>query len=269
VKLTDVGGGVRLAVHELGAGPPVVLVAGFGMDSAVWDRQVRLLTPAHRVVCVDQRGHGGSDAPLSGYDVDSLAVDLRAVLLDLGVTGATVVGWSFGGQVAFRLAVTAPELVARLVLVGSNAVRASRSAEFPFGPPAERAVAALVAAEHADRLAARRATVASGFRGDPDPALLDWLVGRSLQMPSWAAVACYASMLTADQVGDVAAVVMPVLQVLGADDPVHTVEGARWLAERLPDSRLEVLPACGHYPMYEAADAFDAVLTPFVDGASG
>jgi pimeloyl-ACP methyl ester carboxylesterase len=252
---------VRLFVQDLGSGSPVVLVAGFGMNHDVWDRQVRVLAEDHRVICVDQRGHGGSDAPLGGYDIDRLALDLCTVLDQLDVRDCTLVGWSFGGQVAFKVAAEYSGRVARLILVGSNAVRASRSAEFPFGREPEGTVRAVVADEHRDRLAARRATIALGFHGEPDSVVLDWLVRCSLRMPSWAAVACYRAMLYTDLIADIPKVTLPVLQIVGASDPVHSVKGARWLSERLADTRLAEIPECGHYPMIEAADDFDALLT--------
>lgn len=261
--------GPRLHVQDLGMGAPVVLLAGFGLDHRLWDHQVRVLLDAGcRVVCVDQRGHGLSDKPVDGYDVPILARDLAAVLERLDVGPATVVGHSFGGQVAFSLAASSG-LVDRLVLVGSNAVRASRSAAFPFGRTAETMLPGLVQAECDDRLASRVATIRSGFGSEPDARTLDWLVGMSLQMPSWAAVACYRSMLETDLVGDIALVRQPVLQVIGADDPVHSAKGARWLAERLADANLVEIADCGHYPMLEAAEAFEAALLPFVLDSDG
>ena len=135
----EVDDDVRLHVQDLGAGPAVVLVSGFGLDYQLWDRQVRVLAEhGHRVVCVSQRGHGLSDRPLHGYDIDRLAADLVTALEQLGVRDATLVGHSFGGQVAFRASAIAPQFVSKLVLVGSNAVRASRSDGFPFGAPRKR-----------------------------------------------------------------------------------------------------------------------------------
>lgn len=183
--------GVRIHVQDLGVGPAVVLVSGFGLDHQLWDRQVRVFTElGHRVVCVSQRGHGLSDRPLHGYDIDRLAADLVATLVRLGIDDATVVGHSFGGQVAFRASALAPQLISRLVLVGSNAVRASRSDEFPFGAPPEPVLEALLADELEDRIAARYKTVGSAFKGEPDPRVVEWLVRCSLTMPSWAAVSC-------------------------------------------------------------------------------
>ena len=147
-------------------------------------------------------------------------------------------------------------------------VRASRSPEFPFGREPGPTVAALVGAERRDRIAARRATIASGFAGEPDPQVLDWLVRCSRRMPSWAAVACYRSMLETDLVDDLPTVDLPVLQVIGEKDPVHSAKGARWLQERLADARLVELAGCGHYPMIEAPDAFDEALLAFAGEAS-
>lgn len=257
--------GVELFVQDVGAGRPVVLVAGFGMDHAVWDGEVRALAADHRVVCVDMRGHGLSDKPLSGYDLPRMAADLAAVLGALDLRDVTLAGWSFGGQIAFQLAATDPERLAQLVLVGSNGVRASRSESFPFGQPPGEVRSALIAAEQANRVLARRQTIASGFHAEPDPWALGWLVSRSLQgMPSWAAIACYETMLTADLVDAIPRVTLPVLQVIGTADPVHSARGARWLAAQLPDARLVELAGCGHYPMLEAQAAFHAALLDFV-----
>lgn len=261
----EVDDGVRVHVQDLGTGPAVVLVSGFGLDHELWDRQVRVLSErGNRVVCVSQRGHGHSDRPLHGYDIERLTTDLVTALVQLDIGDATLVGHSFGGQVALHASATAPQVISRLVLVGSNAVRASRSEDFPFGAPPEPILAALVADEHEDRIAARYKTILTGFGSEPDHRVVDWLVGCSLRMPSWAAVACYRAMLTTDLMADIPRVTQPVLQIIGATDPVHSAKGARWLQRQLHDATLIELPDCGHYPMLEAADAFDAALRNFV-----
>jgi len=264
VAFVDVDG-VRIHVQDLGDGPAVVLISGFGLDHELWDRQVRLLTDrGFRVLCVDQRGHGFSDTPLHGYDIDRLAADLVAALDRLEIGTATVVGHSFGGQVAFRAAATAPELVTGLVLVGSNGVRASRSESFPFGEPPGPLLESLLADEHINRVGARYRTIESAFAHEPDPRTVDWLVRCSLRMPSWAAVACYRSLLTTDLLSDIERVVQPVLQIVGATDPVHSAKGARWLRRHLRAATLVEIPDCGHYPMLEAPDAFESALLKFI-----
>jgi non-heme chloroperoxidase len=270
VPFVNTRDGVRLFVQDVGDGPPVVLVAGFGLDHRVWDRQVRLLGARHRVICVDQRGHGSSDKPWNGYTIDQLAEDLLTVIEHLDVWSAVLVGWSLGGQIAFRaVSLDVDGRFARLALVGSNAVRASRSDRFPFGALPEALVASLIRAEFEDRLQARRDTISSGFHASPAAAVIDWLVSVSMAMPSWAAGALYDSMLTTDLIDEMSAVRVPVLQIVGDSDPVHSARGARWLNSELHDATLVELPECGHYPMFEAADAFDSALLGFIDEPEG
>jgi pimeloyl-ACP methyl ester carboxylesterase len=165
--------------------------------------------------------------------------------------------------VALRLVARSAQRVAGLVLLTSNGVRASRSERFPFGPPGDKLEAQLVAGERADRLAARRATLTSGFAATPAPDVVDFLLRVQLEMPSWAAVASYHSYLQTDLTDDLAAVTVPVLQIMGARDPVMPLDGAAWLQERLADARLVVLEDCGHYPMFEAPDGLDEALLSF------
>lgn len=254
-----VADGTAIAYSELGSGPAVVLVSGFGLTRELWDRQVRELAPSCRVVCVEQRGHGESGKPLTGYRIPELAQDLAAVLDALRVTSATVVGHSLGGQAAFALAARRPDLVAKLVLVGSNGVRASRSSAFPFGPSPE-SMARLVTSEQRDRIRSRRTTLAHGFHEPPTEDVLRWLLRESLKMPSWSAVACYRSMIEADLLAGLARVTMPVVQIVGRQDPVCDHEGAAWVSDRLADSRLELLADCGHYPMLESPSVVCALL---------
>jgi len=261
----EVEPGMGLYVQDIGSGRPVVLLAGFGLSHPVWDRQVRVLTDAgHRAICIDLRGTGRSDKPATGYEVERLAADVEAVLATLDLRDVTLVGWSFGAQVAFRLVARSAARVRDLVLLTSNGVRASRSEAFPFGAPGDKLEAQLVAGERADRLAARRATLTLGFAVPPPPDVLDFLLRVQLQMPSWAAVASYHAYLQTDLVDDLPAVTVPVLQIMGARDPVMPLDGAAWLQERLADARLVVLDDCGHYPMFEAPDALDEALLSFV-----
>ncbi|WP_202968372.1 alpha/beta fold hydrolase [Rhodococcus pyridinivorans] len=254
----------RIAVQDVGDGDPVVMLAGFGMDHTVWDGQVAVLSATHRTLCIDLRGTGQSDKPREGYTLSELTNDVIAVTDALGVEAFDLVGWSFGGQISFNLAARHPERVHRLVLVGSNGVRACRSDDFPFGHRRDQLESLLVRGEQENRLTARRATITSGFATPPEPAVMDYLTSVSLQMPSWAALACYSTMFDADLVSDLPSLKMPVRMIVGSADPVHPVQGARWLTERLFDGDLLELPGCGHYPMFEAGPELDRGLRRFL-----
>ncbi|SUE28829.1 hydrolase [Nocardia farcinica] len=266
-RLVEVRGGVRINVRELGAGRPVLLIHGWSLSSEAWDRQIRVLAErGHRVLAMDLRGHGGSDAPLDGYEIESLAADAADVLAASGASSAAVVGWSLGGMVALRLASDHTALVERVVLVASNGVAASRTPSFPFGVPADGPLNAILAAEHDDRIALRRSAVGDPFEEKPAPHVLDWLHRISLRTPSWSARAAMRTLLCTDQVDILDSVRIPVTQIIGTADPALSVRGARWLHERLGTTLVEL--DTGHYPMLEAADEFDAALLRAVGEAA-
>ncbi|WP_055476519.1 alpha/beta fold hydrolase [Gordonia sp. HS-NH1] len=251
--------GVEIGVRELGDGPGVLLIHGWSLSSEVWDRQIRVLAESgHRVVAMDLRGHGRSDAPLDGYDIDSLARDAAEVIEQCGLGPAAVVGWSLGGMVALRLACERPDLARSLVLVATNGVAAARCEDFPFGVPPDGPLESLLAAEHADRVTLRRRAVGDPFKGSPDRHVLDWLHRISLQTPSWAGRAALRTLMCTEQTRLLDDLSVPVTQIIGTADPALSVRGARWVRERLGSTLVEF--DVGHYPMLECPDEFDAAL---------
>jgi pimeloyl-ACP methyl ester carboxylesterase len=111
-------GGVRLAVREWpGRGPSILLLHGLASSSHIWDLVAPRLAPRFRVVAYDQRGHGLSGKPSSGYGFDRLIADAAAVIRALGLKRPVVAGHSWGANVALQLAVSRPRLVSGDVLV--------------------------------------------------------------------------------------------------------------------------------------------------------
>ncbi len=95
--------GTRLYCRSYGQGPTVVLTAGWSLPSDMWAYQiVPLVARGFRCVIYDRRGHGRSDDSGCGYDYDTLADDMEAVLSALGVQDATLVGYSFGSGECIR-----------------------------------------------------------------------------------------------------------------------------------------------------------------------
>jgi pimeloyl-ACP methyl ester carboxylesterase len=98
--------------------PAVVLLHGLASAVAIWDLVAPLVVGAGlRVLALDQRGHGESDKPDEGYDFATIVEDDHAVLAGLHLDRAVIVGHSWGGAVALRLAITYPEIAAALVLI--------------------------------------------------------------------------------------------------------------------------------------------------------
>jgi pimeloyl-ACP methyl ester carboxylesterase len=115
------GAGVTLRVREWPHdGPPILLVHGLASNSRIWDEVAGLLAARHRVVALDQRGHGLSDRPepgTGGYTFDRMVADLLTVMDVLGLDRPTMVGHSWGGNVVLSFAVAHPDRLQGLVLV--------------------------------------------------------------------------------------------------------------------------------------------------------
>lgn len=257
----EVEPGVRIHAQVVGTGRPVVLLHGWAFDHRVWDRQIRVLAEAgHSTIAVDLRGHGRSDRPYDGYALDRLARDVICVITELDLEPTVLIGWSLGGVTALRVALDAPQLLTKLVLVGSNGVATSRQAGYPFGPPSSSHLPDLRAAELADRLSARRALLRGAFAYPPDDSVVSHLLQQTLDTPSWAGAATLTTLLEANQVAEIHRLALPTAQIIGDKDPIFSRRGAIWLAQHVDRLKQVVLPDCGHYPMIEVPDIFDDAL---------
>src|SRR5690348_16229139 len=114
-------GNIDLYYEDHGSGAPVVLIHGWPLSGRSWERQVQTLVDAgYRVITYDRRGFGESSKPISGYEYDTLAADLRTLLTELDLQNATIVGFSMGGgEVARYLGKYGNDRVARAVFIAA------------------------------------------------------------------------------------------------------------------------------------------------------
>ncbi|MBA0049739.1 alpha/beta hydrolase [Streptomyces sp. AJS327] len=112
---------IELHYEDKGAGQPVVLIHGYPLDGNSWEGQVpALLAAGHRVITYDRRGFGKSAQPATGYDYDTFAADLHAVMETLDLRDAVLVGFSMGtGEVARYLSTYGSGRVAKAVFLAS------------------------------------------------------------------------------------------------------------------------------------------------------
>ena len=110
---------IEIHYEDHGSGQPVVLIHGYPLSGRAWDKQVPVLLEAgHRVITYDRRGFGHSSQPVVGYDYDTFASDLRALLEALDLHDVTLVGHSMGtGEVTRYLSAYGSARVATGVLV--------------------------------------------------------------------------------------------------------------------------------------------------------
>ncbi|RYD29376.1 MAG: alpha/beta fold hydrolase, partial [Lysobacteraceae bacterium] len=227
-----------------------------GTDMALWDAALPHLLPRFRLLRVDTRGHGASDAPDGDYDLAMFADDVAAVMQAAGIATAAVAGVSLGGMIAMQLALDHPARVSELALVCTSAAMdfASWTARIETvraqgtGAIAEMAVGRFLSAPFA---AQHREIVDSLVRG---------ILAQSDAGYAGAGAAIRDMALT-DRIG---AIAVPVLVVTGTLDISTPFEGhGDRLLAALPDAR-HVTLAAAHLPPIEAPAPLAAALCRFL-----
>lgn len=131
-------GSIELHYEDYGSGTPVVLIHGYPLSARAWDKQVPvLLEDGHRVITYDRRGFGKSSQPSGGYDYDTFASDLNALMETLDLRDAVLVGHSMGtGEVTRYLGRYGSARVAKGVLVSPIPPFLLQATDNPEGLPA-------------------------------------------------------------------------------------------------------------------------------------
>jgi pimeloyl-ACP methyl ester carboxylesterase len=248
-----------------GEGPPVVLIHGFGGAMDWWDEIAPALAAKHKVIRLDLIGHGGTEAPISGYAIDRQAALVAAVLDELGVDHAAVVGHAMGAEVATALAETRPELVERLVLIDPSpkAETAAKLAKRLSLPP----TMGELAWQFTMPKDLRRA-LAQGFeRGFKVP---DKYLADIEQLTYRAFRAAYEGSLDYERAKPVAARLealggVPLLVLLSARDRDGTAESAAPY-ERIQGAKVVTVEGGGQSPIVEAPDKTLDLMRDFLAG---
>lgn len=241
--------GTALFYRDWGAGRPVPFLSGWGLCSDAWAYQMAPLSESGlRCIACDRRGHGQSGDAGGGYDFDTLADDVAAVIQALDLRQVTLVGYSMGGgEVVRYLSRHGTGRVARIVFVGSTTPCMRQAADNPSGRPA----AAFESFRRDCLLRDYPRWLDENARPfvmpDTPQAMIDWVTALMLRPSMQALVACNRALEQADFRGEMAAIRLPALVVHGDRDVSAPLElCGRPTARLIPDARLEVYEGAPH-----------------------
>ncbi len=146
---------IELYYEDHGSGKPVVLIHGWPLSGRSWENQVGALVDAgHRVITYDRRGFGWSSQPWEGYDYDTFAADLDAVLVHLDLRDVTLVGFSMGGgEVVRYIGTYGTERIAKAVLASAVPPFLYKSEDNPDGGLDDATIAGFQDGVKGDRIA--------------------------------------------------------------------------------------------------------------------
>jgi len=256
---------VTANVKTEGDGPPVVLIHGFGAALDWWDEIAPALARTHRVIRLDLIGHGGTEAPGSGYAIERQAALVATVLDELDIARAVVVGHSMGGEVATAFTEANPGRVERLVLIDTPP-----AAEHSFGLGTQLAFRRLIGQGlwrvRTDGML--RQALAQGFApGFPIP---DKFIADLRQLTYTAFHDAHeesVAYVTTRSMPERLAVLEsqpPILVIFGTRDALIPVRSAQRFAD-VPGAQLVMIDDVGHSPMVEAPSRTLELIRDFID----
>ena len=239
-------GGVRTYYEVQGSGEPLLLLHGGFATIETWRGQAPALAERYRVYLPERRGHGRTPDVEGPTGFGIMARDTIAFMEALAIGPAHVVGWSDGGYVALELALARPDLVRRLVLIGTAANTAGYTAETRADnehltpdslPPFIRKAYDRLSPDGPEHFPIVFEKLATVWRTEPDHAL-----------------------------ADLGALTMPTLILLGDHDGL-TVEHAAAMLQAIPRAELAVIPGASHGLLFEKPDLANRLILDFLAGA--
>jgi 3-oxoadipate enol-lactonase len=240
------------------SGPPVILLHALGLDWRMWEPVMSSLARGRRVFAYDLRGHGSARSASAGYMTDRVADDLLGVMDRLGFGQAHVVGLSYGGGIAQTAALRAPERFESLALLATT--------DFPFD--------AFEARAHSGEV--------DGMEAQVIPSLTRWFTPAALATNGWGVryareqvrrgeptqwAAAWRAFQGLDVEGRLVGFPAPVLVLAGELDASTTPEIMSAIAERIPGSSYEELPAVPHMQTLERPELVAEALDRFIPSA--
>lgn len=253
-------GEVDLVYEVWGHGSTVWLVHGLSLDHRMWLPLIPALEDNHRVYAHDQRGHGRSGAPETGYSVRDYSADLIGLWDALGLDRVHLVGLSLGGAVAAHTALEHPERVRSLSLIDAYVAGHSVRGDLSANPWTQAGAEGLEAAKQAwlncnlfapamrqPRVAAALREMVELFSGRP------WLAPPAQPEP--------------DDISRIGELQLPVLVMYGGRDLPAFQDCARLVQQRVPRHHHALIAQAGHLPPMEAPGLVNGALVGFLAAA--
>lgn len=222
------------------SGAPLVFVHGYTGDITDWQHQIPQFSRDFRILILDNRGHGRSQAPAeaASFSIERMADDVEALAAHVGFERYHLLGHSMGGAIVQEIALRSPDKLLSLILEDSSCRFAGHKLEFPEVPrplPPDR----------------QEQVLARMSRMLPETLLAGWQA-----LMKWQGTEQRAAHITA-----------PTLVIYGSHDAPALIEGSKRLGELIPNSTTVLINEAAHAPQEERPEEFNAVLGEFLGRA--
>ncbi len=262
---------IDLYYEDHGSGQPVVLIHGYPLSGASWEKQMSVLLNArYRVITYDRRGFGKSSQPTEGYNYDTFAADLQELITQLKLDEFILVGFSMGGgEIARYFGKYGPKGVSKAVIIGGVPPFLLKTDDNPEGVDAS-VFEEIKKAVTADRYAFFTEFFKNFYNSDP---LLGNRVSKDVMHASWnlavsasatASLACVSTWIE-DFRKDVERIDVPTLVIHGDDDRIVPLAASgQRTAKLIKGARLAVVKGGPHAITWTHAEEVNAELLTFL-----
>lgn len=244
--------GIRIRYELAGDGAPLLLLHGWGSSLDTFATLTEDLQRFFRITAFDFPGHGGSDLPPAAWAVDDFVELTQDVMAELGIERTAVLGHSFGGRVAIKLAASRPDAVDRLILVDAAGVPPRRT----FGRVLRRG-----ASRFANALGRRLGRPGRAIRG---------AIVRRIASPDYLNAGplrgTFLAVVKEDLRPCLSRIACPTLLIWGESDEDTPVADGRAMEKLIRGARLLVLKNAGHFSYLDQYGRFRLALLEFLNG---
>ena len=251
-KFLELTNGMRIKYDMIGVGPAMILMHGWGCQSATLNSIASIAAEQHTVYNLDLPGFGKSDEPREVWGVDEYVGMLEEFVSKLGISKPIILGHSYGGRIGILY--SSKNEVDKLILVDAAGIKPRRSLKYYFKVYSFKAGKVLTRlllgkAKAAERIEAMRKKKGSSDYANSSPvmrAVMSKSVNQDLK---------YA----------MPAIKAPTLLIWGENDTATPLADAKIMESLIPDAGLVSFPGCGHYSFLDNPYQFAAVLRSFIN----
>ncbi|RPH78895.1 MAG: alpha/beta fold hydrolase [Nitrospiraceae bacterium] len=252
--------GLTIAYNDRGTGLPIVFLHAFPLNRTMWAPQEEALSSQFRIITVDLRGHGGSDAPLWHYTLDQSAADVSVLLNQLSIQQAIFVGLSMGGYILFAFYRKYATRVKGLILADTRAQADTvegKDGRFHMAQIAYKQGPSAIAELMVPKLLSPQT-----IQTKPD------LVQHVRAMIENNQISGIAGNLMAmaerqDSIPHLRHITCPAQIIVGELDQATPPSDARLMADQIPNAHLAIIPNAAHLANLEQPEAFNQIVTAF------
>lgn len=263
---------IEINYEDHGSGRPVVLIHGWPLSGRSWEKQIpALIDDGYRVVTFDRRGFGASSQPWQGYDYDTFAADLNALIEHLDLTNVTLVGFSMGGgEVARYVGKYATQRIAKAVFAAAVPPYLHKTADNPDGGIDDATLASFHDGIRADRIGFVDQFVTNFFTAGNRTDLVSepqrlYNVAIAAAASPKGTLDCTTAFTKTDFREDLKVFTIPTMVIHGDSDLIVPFEvSGRRTAEAVDGSKLVLVKDAPHGLNVTHAETFNAELLAFL-----